>query len=326
MCRNVPAKAPTSRVRWCQTAAIVPERGSRPSRTYGQPTPWTHSHLVGDGEVTPGIHQGEFVDRRRRLVDGILQLCSASRSSDTKTTESHLVVVPSATKTYMSDKIPYPFRQNSDFLYLTGFQEPDSILVVDVSADQREPKSVMFVSERDSHSELWDGPCTGPDGAVEFLGVDAAYGTDQFEGYLRSLLKAKSATTLWYDTTASFPKAHQVINRVTEEKNVTLESARLLMQRLRLIKSQAEQELMRRTCRVAAEAMTEVVRASHAGVTEAQLHSKMEFECRIRGAQRLAYPPVVAGGARANIIHYVANDQLVLDGDLVLMDAGGHYI
>lgn len=226
----------------------------------------------------------------------------------------------------MSDKIPYPFRQNSDFLYLTGFQEPDSILVVDVSADQREPKSVMFVSERDSHSELWDGPCTGPDGAVEFLGVDAAYGTDQFEGYLRSLLKAKSATTLWYDTTASFPKAHQVINRVTEEKNVTLESARLLMQRLRLIKSQAEQELMRRTCRVAAEAMTEVVRASHAGVTEAQLHSKMEFECRIRGAQRLAYPPVVAGGARANIIHYVANDQLVLDGDLVLMDAGGHYI
>ncbi|KAL1432902.1 hypothetical protein MTO96_001897 [Rhipicephalus appendiculatus] len=91
---------------------------------------------------------------------------------------------------------------------------------------------------------------------------------------------------------------------------------------MRLIKSEAEQQLMKQTCQVACEAMTEVMRASHAGVTEAQLHSKMEFECRIRGAQRLAYPPVVAGGTRANIIHYVANDQRVLDGELVLMDGG----
>lgn len=266
----------------------------------------------------------EFADRRKKLVDDIRQLCAVSASPGTRTAQNHAVVVLSASKAYMSDKIPYPFRQNSDFLYLTGFQEPDSALVIHIGADCQEPKSVVFVPQRDAHAELWDGPCAGPDGAVELLGVDAAYEIGELEKYIGKLLKGKYPTTFWYDNAPSQPEASGILRRFAEsnKSNVAVESPRLLIQKLRLIKSEGEQELMRQTCQVACDAMTEVMRTSHSGVTEAQLHSKMEFECRIRGAQRLAYPPVVAGGARANIIHYVANDQQILGGELVLMDGG----
>ncbi|CAN8012438.1 unnamed protein product [Ixodes pacificus] len=324
--RMLDRRPPRRRYRLCHTVATNPDTdGPSRARLYGQPTASTHPHLLQEGEVTPGIGQGEFADRRRRLVDSVLRLCAVSPTA--KSTQNHAVVVPSATKSYMSDKIPYPFRQNSDFLYLTGFQEPDSVLVVYTDADQQEPKSVLFVPQRDAHSQLWDGPCAGPDGAVDLLGVDAAYGTDELEGFLRKLLGGKASKMLWYDRAAAgstWPTAHRVLGQLSEEHkgNLAIESPRLPIQRLRLIKSEAEQNLMRQSCRVAGEAMAEVVRASHGGVSEAQLHAKMEFECRIRGAERLAYPPVVAGGNRANVIHYVANDQRVFDGELVLMDAG----
>nr|XP_037286975.1 xaa-Pro aminopeptidase 3-like [Rhipicephalus microplus] len=321
---RLPCRAAAAGYRLCQTQAAKPECGSRQPRLYGQPTAATHPHLLREDELTPGLTRQEFAYRRQKLIDDILQLCAFSGSPGTRTTKNHAVVVLSATKAYMSDKIPYPFRQNSDFLYLTGFQEPDSALVIHASTDQRESKSVMFVPQRDAHAELWDGPCAGPLGAVDLLGVDAAYEIGELQNYVDKLLKAKYSTTLWYDRASSRPEASGILGRLADsyKNNVAVESPRLLIQKMRLIKSEAEQQLMKQTCQVACEAMTEVMRASHAGVTEAQLHSKMEFECRIRGAQRLAYPPVVAGGARANIIHYVANDQRVLDGELVLMDGG----
>ncbi|XP_077518894.1 xaa-Pro aminopeptidase 3 [Amblyomma americanum] len=321
---RLPRRATAAGLRLCQTTATKPECGARQPRHYGQPTASTHPHLLQEGELTPGLKRQEFAERRQKLIDGILQLCAVSGSPGARTTKNHAVVVLSATKTYMSDKIPYPFRQNSDFLYLTGFQEPDSALVIHTGTDQHQPKSVMFVPQRDAHAELWDGPCAGPQGAVDLLGVDAAYELEELESYVGKLLKAKYPTTLWLDNAPSQPEASAILRRLAEQNksNVAVESPRLLVQRTRLIKSEGEQQLMRQTCKVACEAMTEVMRASHAGVTEAQLHSKMEFECRIRGAQRLAYPPVVAGGARANIIHYVANDQRILDGELVLMDGG----
>lgn len=204
-------RPPRRRHRLCHTVATNPDTdGPSRARLYGQPTASTHPHLLREGEVTPGIGQGEFADRRRRLVDSVLRLCAVSPTA--KSTQNHAVVVPSATKSYMSDKIPYPFRQNSDFLYLTGFQEPDSVLVVYTDANQPEPKSVLFVPQRDAHSQLWDGPCAGPDGAVDLLGVDAAYGTDELEGFLRKLLGGKASKMLWYDRAAAgstWPTAHR---------------------------------------------------------------------------------------------------------------------
>lgn len=90
------------------------------------------------------------------------------------------VIIPSATKKYMSDKIPYVFRQNSDFLYFSGCLEPDSILVLIVN-EKQEMTSTLFMRPKDKHAELWDGPRTGVEVAPDFFGVDTAYPIKSFE-------------------------------------------------------------------------------------------------------------------------------------------------
>ncbi|XP_064483348.1 xaa-Pro aminopeptidase 3-like [Ornithodoros turicata] len=314
----------TSTCRFCQAAVAQSRTASHTPQLYGQPTAETHPHLLRKGEVTPGIQKEEYQSRRRRLVENIRQLCSTSKTQHAQI-KNHAIIVPSATKTYMSDKIPYPFRQNSDFFYLSGFQEIDSILLIHTNFETNTTKNIMFVPKKDPHAELWDGPRCGADGAVELLGVDDGYAMDDFESFCASLLSQKASTMLWYDHMApTFSRAQEAMHDLVNDfkGRVVVESPRMLIQRLRLTKSAAEAELLRRSCRIAGEAMSEVMRASHPTVSEAQLHAKMEFECRIRGAERLAYPPVVAGGNRANVIHYIANDQKIEDGAMVLMDAG----
>lgn len=105
----------------------------------------------------PGIALTEFQDRRTSFVKGLLN----QASQFFKDTENHLVVIPAAPQAYMSQKVPYVYRQNSDFLYLTGCLEPDSVLVLNISLTSSSYKAILFVRERNAHSELWDGPRTG---------------------------------------------------------------------------------------------------------------------------------------------------------------------
>jgi Xaa-Pro aminopeptidase len=100
------------------------------------------------------------------------------------------------------------------------------------------------------------------------------------------------------------------------------ESPKIFMHRQRLIKSPAEITLMQRSCDVASDAIIKTIQSSYPGINESQIFAKVDYECRMHGAEYLAYPPVVAGGNRANIIHYINNNQVVKDGDMVLMDAG----
>lgn len=100
------------------------------------------------------------------------------------------------------------------------------------------------------------------------------------------------------------------------------ESPKPFIHRLRLYKSPAEVALMQASCRIASDAIAATIASSHSGITEHQLYARVDYECRMRGAEYLAYPPVVAGGERANIIHYINNNQVVNEGEMVLMDAG----
>lgn len=105
----------------------------------------------------PGIQLSEFKDRRSIFVKSLLE----QAFSFSKDVDHHLVVIPAAPQAYMSQKVPYVFRQNSDFLYLSGCLETDSVLVLCVSRNSTDHRAVMFVRERNAHSELWDGPRTG---------------------------------------------------------------------------------------------------------------------------------------------------------------------
>ncbi|KAL8221861.1 UNVERIFIED_CONTAM: Xaa-Pro aminopeptidase 3 [Gekko kuhli] len=260
----------------------------------------------------------------------------------------HTVILLSNPTYYMSNDIPYTFHQDTNFLYLCGFQEPDSILVLQSLTGKPLPshKALLFVPRRDPSRELWDGPRSGTDGAVALTGVDEGYTIEEFR-HLVAKLKDES-TVVWYDFTKPVhPQLHSDyllhLAEVKARSKNRVRAIRPLVQSLRLVKSSAEIERMKIAGKVTSQrlipqfyndsspevfvaafsqAFMETMFASKTPVNEAFLYAKFEFECRARGADILAYPPVVAGGNRSNTLHYVKNNQLIKDGEMVLLDGG----
>lgn len=243
----------------------------------------------------------------------------------------HVAVILAADTKYMTDEIPYPFRQNTDFLYLCGFQEPSSALVLESIAGSPLPdhKATVFVPQRDADRELWDGPRAGIDGALSFIGVDEAHVISDLSEYLDQYA-SRDKLVVWYDVfrnVNSHLHKDVVSNLVTpcRNKGHAVNILQQLMHSIRVIKSPAEIQLMRESCSIASQAFVDVMRFTKPNINEANLYAKMDFEVRLNGAEFLAYPPVVAGGNRANTLHYVKNNQIVQGGDMVLMDAGCEY-
>ncbi|KAF4022994.1 hypothetical protein G4228_014602 [Cervus hanglu yarkandensis] len=273
------------------------------------------------GEVTPGLSQVEYALRRHKLMSLIHKEAQEQSGAD------HTVVLLSNPTYYMSNDIPYPFHQDNNFLYLCGFQEPDSILVLQSLPGKQLPahKAMLFVPRRDPSRELWDGPRSGTDGAIALTGVDEAYTLEEFQ-HLVPKLKAETHT-LWYDwMRPAHKQLHcdylQQLAEVKARSKNRVRAVQQLVQRLRLIKSPAEVERMQVAGKLTSQAFIETMFASKAPVEEGFLYAKFEFECRARGADILAYPPVVAGGNRSNTLHYVKNNQLIKDGEMVLLDGG----
>ncbi|XP_078286475.1 xaa-Pro aminopeptidase 3 isoform X2 [Rhinoraja longicauda] len=297
---------------------------SLPTRYLGQPSPFTHPHLLKIGEVTPGLTQIEYALRRHKL------LCLVQKEPETLGSSDHAIILLSHPTYYMTNDIPFSFHQNTNFLYLCGFQEPDSILLLHTVPGMSLPshKAVLFVPRRNENRELWDGPRSGVDGAVALTGVDEAYNMAEFRQYVQQF--KDEGCTLWYDNE---PSVHSVLHSdylqpfvdiKTKSKNV-IKPVRPIIQYLRLIKSDTEIELMKMAAKITSEAMSSTMFSTKSPVNESYLYAKFDFECRARGADLLAYPPVVAGGNRCNTLHYVKNNQLVKDGELVLLDGGCEY-
>lgn len=135
------------------------------------------------GEVTPGLSQVEYALRRHKLMALVHKEAQGHSGTD------HTVVVLSNPTYYMSNDIPYTFHQDNNFLYLCGFQEPDSILVLQSFSGKQLPshKAMLFVPRRDPGRELWDGPRSGTDGAIALTGVDEAYPLEEFQHLLPKL-------------------------------------------------------------------------------------------------------------------------------------------
>lgn len=223
----------------------------------------------------------------------------------------------------MSDKIPYIFRQNTDFLYFTGCQEPDSILVLTLNNENSE--SIIFMQKKDERSELWDGPKTGAEAASQFFGVDKSLEYSDFDKFLSSFLNEhKNNCTVWYDNknTISLDVHKRLFQVMKKTKIESLSSPQGLFHQIRLIKSASEIKLMKKSCEIASSAIAKTIEIGRPGISEHQLFATVDYECRIRGAEFLAYPPVVASGNNANVIHYITNNQIVQKGETVLMDAG----
>uniref|UniRef100_A0A8C7DE78 X-prolyl aminopeptidase 3, mitochondrial n=1 Tax=Oncorhynchus kisutch TaxID=8019 RepID=A0A8C7DE78_ONCKI len=278
----------------------------------------SYSKFWSQGEVTPGLTQTEFDLRRQRLAS--LIEVQADRLGPTVSSNKHLVIVLSHPIRYMTNDIPYPFHQNQDFLYLTGILEPDSALVL--CGTGRPDQAILFVPRRDPARELWDGPRSGKDGAAALTGVERVHCTEE----LGLVLKSLKGSTVWYDgSKPCHPGLHQTHVRPLLEGGPMVRSLRPLTHSLRALKSPAEVALMKEAGRITAQAFKKTMGMSQGDIDEALLYAKFDFECRAHGANFLAYPPVVAGGNRANTLHYINNNQIVKNGEMVLLDGGCEY-
>jgi len=179
----------------------------------------------------------------------------------------------------------------------------------------------MFVRLRDPEREIWDGPKAGPEIAQSLFGAAKAFSFSDLTKEIGNLLSDASFVYYIWKTNHTID---ELLKPFLSRFTPILDPIPILS-RMRLRKSAAEIVLMRTSCSIAARSMIETMKFTHPNRLEYELAAKMEFEVKRRGAQRLSYPSVVAGGSRANTLHYISNDLILRDGDLVLVDAGCEY-
>ncbi|KAI8584408.1 hypothetical protein K450DRAFT_219728 [Umbelopsis ramanniana AG] len=292
-------------------ASLIPETHLR---SYGQPVFETHPYALEKNELTPGVSALEYELRRTALMNSLH--------------EGSLVVSLGYRTRYMSNNVFYPFHQNTDFWYLTGFNEPDAAAILEKDSSPKGYKMTMFGLPKNPSVELWDGPRTGLDGIIEKFGADEAFNSMQFPTRLREAIN--NAKCIYVDTNmssgsilSSSEPAKKLISYGKTSKPVKQLSP--LVQEFRNVKSEAEAKVMRQSGEISSKAFIEAMKFTKPGITEGQLWAKLDFECRMRGSSMLAYVPVVAGGPNALSMHYVRNDMKLRNGDLVLVDCGGEY-
>ena len=254
----------------------------------------------------------EFVRRRRQLMR--MMGCDA------------IAILPAAPIRKRNADTEYPYRQDSDFHFLTGFPEPEAVAVL--LPNRPEGEYILFVRDRDATRELWDGRRAGPDGAVATFGADDAFPIADIDEILPGLLESRARV---YYTMGLHPEFDQrVIGWVnglraqakqgmhTPQEFVALDH---LLHDMRLYKSRDEIGIMRRAAAISVRAHERAMQLAAPGVTEYELAAEIMHEFhRHRGV--CAYEPIVGGGANGCILHYRENAEALRDGDLVLIDAG----
>ena len=238
-----------------------------------------------------------------------------------------VALIPAANIRTRTRDIDYVFRQDSDFWYLTGFSEPGALLVL--VPGRGEGEVILFCEERDERYELYNGERLGPERAPDVLAVDEAFPLSELASIVPGLLEGAGKV---YVTLGDYPefdrsllawvsgiRARESGGVVSPGEFIGLKS---LLHEQRLIKSDAEQRLLSRAAEISADAQVRAMRACRAGMNETQLEAELVYAFMQGGARAPAYPPIVGGGANACVLHYIANNADLRDGDLVLIDAG----
>ena len=255
--------------------------------------------------------------------DQPITLYRARRERVAKAAGSGVAVVPTAPERVRNRDTHFPYRFDSHFYYLTGFAEPEAVLVL--LAD----KSILFCRQRSEEREIWDGFRHGPDGARERFGFDEAYPIEALDETMARLLENQAA--LYYPMGADAEwdaRAMRWLNAVRAKARAGVAApervldVRALIDEMRLVKDAHELALMRRAARIAAAAHRRAMQATRPGRHEYEIEAELLYEFRRNGAQFPAYTPIVAGGANACVLHYVFNDAALADGELLLIDAG----
>lgn len=242
-----------------------------------------------------------------------------------------VAVIPTAPEQARNRDTHYPYRPDSYFYWLTGFNEPEAVLVMVVAADGA-TQTILFCREKNLEREIWDGFRHGPEGARAVFGFDQAYPLAELDAKLIELCANHAA--LWFSLghdpgwDSRLIVAMNVLRGQTRQGKrapSVWRDVRVELDALRMTKDAAELERMRAAARISAAAHRRAMAFARPGQFEYQLEAELLHEFQRQGCAYPAYPAIVAGGANACVLHYVANNQPLKDGDLVLIDAGGEF-
>jgi Xaa-Pro aminopeptidase len=240
-----------------------------------------------------------------------------------------VAILPTAPEAVRNSDSDYPYRHDSYFYYLTGFMEPDSVLVLVAASGAEAAKAVLFCRQKNLEREIWDGFRYGPDGAREAFGFDAAFPIEELDSEMARLLANAPAAYYALGHSAALDLQMKTwLNNVRRQARSGVTAPTLahdllaLLDEMRLFKDNGEQALMLRAAAISGRAHERAMRASRPGMFEYEIEAELLHEFRRSGAQAPAYTPIVAAGANACVLHYNANQAQSRDGDLVLIDAG----
>ena len=236
------------------------------------------------------------------------------------------VVIAGAAVQYRNADSSHAFRQDSNFWYLTGFNEPESTLVLLIN-ESKDVQSIAFVPKKDALKEIWDGYRAGPNGAVKDHGFDLAFDNTEIDERLPGLLAGYNQ--VFYPVGKSQKLDADVIDWIKTARSkdrhsspIDIADASSKIGNERLIKDEDEIEIMKKACQISAEAHVEAMKFVKPGMNEQELEAFYQYQFSKRGGRFAAYTPIVAGGENACVLHYVENSKALKDGDLVLVDAG----
>ncbi len=242
-------------------------------------------------------------------------------------------VFPSHPDCIRNSDVHFPFRQESNFFYLTGLEEPDSCLVLaPTSSKPGLYKMFLFVLPRNPEKEMWEGERYGLEGAQKIFGADESYPIHELDTQLPEILQASEKV---FYRLGLHPEMDRRMTTALESRRrsqgrsgkglLPLEDPNGPLGEMRLFKSSEEIELMRKGCKITAAAHQAVMSEVRPGMNEGEIEALVDYLFRKNGCQRLGYPSIVAGGKNATCLHYRSNNELLKDGDLLLLDAGGEY-
>jgi len=261
------------------------------------------------------IKQKEYARRRRQLM----------RMAG----EESIIILQAAPARLRNNDVYFPYRQDSDFLYLTGFREHDALLVL--LPEERDGKSILFCRDRDPERETWDGRMVGLEAAVSEYGMDEAFDIKEAETRLRDMLR--DMDRIYYDLGRDPMFDQRLIGWLNEFRGEARKTFHApeeihaldhMLHDMRVYKSREELSVMRRSAKVAIEAHEIAMKICEPGLNEADVHASL-VHTFVRHQCEPSYLPIVGGGNNACVLHYIANNQPLNDGDLLLIDAGAEY-
>ncbi|MGE0485193.1 MAG: Xaa-Pro aminopeptidase [Gammaproteobacteria bacterium] len=262
------------------------------------------------------MEKREFARRRKRLMDLV--------------EPGSIIIQPNAPERVRNRDVYYPFRADSDFYYLSGFPEPESLMVL--VPDRAQGEFLLFCREKDEEQETWHGRRAGLEGACEEYGADDAFPITDLDDILPGLLENKERIYYTMGRYADFDqRLVSWLNRVTSKGRAGVHapdqfvSLGHVVHEMRLFKSSQELKAMRRAASIAAAAHARAMAVCRPGMREYQVEAELLHCFMQHGARAPAYPSIVGSGANSCILHYTENGATMKDGDMLLIDAGAEY-